>query len=462
MNLTAGRQLYEALEIDLDRVPLELFDKYIAIEYFLTREDEFTEDVENLKKVDRYLQTFHHLCEASELQKASKVLSFCPISKELHEQLRIWGYYREQIELYQNLLGKVSTEQDLVCLNGLGRAYYNLSDFDKSWDYHQQQLHLAHQVNNRQAEGLAIAGLGEIQRIKGNRSEAIALFQQQLDIAREIGDLQQECYALNGLGYALYDLGLTRNKQNYHREGLSYLQESLEIARKLGDLEMESSCLYGISQAYLNRGEYEQVFIFMMQQLDICDKANDKRSTYIALERLQTCCTMSRKYDQAIHYGKEALRVIHELGDKLDESGSLNNLGIIYCYKLQRYQEALPYFEKALEIMHKINVKGRAAILAVNAFNCHFFLKNMQDANFYLNMAKSFAAESDSLEDKGLVTMAIANVYWGRKEIWYKVWAIILGIKSLIIIPPWRSANGKMAMQEAIKVVFGIKIRKNT
>lgn len=102
MNLTAGQQLYEALEINLDRVPLELFDKYIAIEYFLTLEDHLPENVENLKKVDRYLQTFHHLCEASELHKASKVLSFCPISKELHEQLRIWGYYREQIELYQN------------------------------------------------------------------------------------------------------------------------------------------------------------------------------------------------------------------------------------------------------------------------------------------------------------------------------------------------------------------------
>ena len=103
MNLTAGQQLYEALEIDPDLVPLDLLDKYVAIEYFLTHEYEFTEDVENRTKVDRYLQVFNHLGEASEWQKASQVLSFCPISKELHEQLRIWGYYREQIELYENL-----------------------------------------------------------------------------------------------------------------------------------------------------------------------------------------------------------------------------------------------------------------------------------------------------------------------------------------------------------------------
>jgi tetratricopeptide (TPR) repeat protein len=458
MNLTAGQQLYEALEIGPDLVPLDLLDKYVAIEYFLTHEYEFTEDVENRTKVDRYLQVFNHLGEASEWQKASQVLSFCPISKELHEQLRIWGYYREQIELYENLLGKVSPEKDLVCLNGLGRASYNLSDFDQSWDYHQQQLQLARQVNNRQAEAQAIAGLGDLQRIKQNYAAAINLFQQQLDIAREIGDQQQEGYALNRLGYALYDFGVTRNKQNHYQKGLINLHESLEIARKIADVEMESVFLSNVGRVYFERGQYNQVLIFIQQQLDIFDRTNDKRGKYSALEDLGQCYTMLRQYDQALQYAKEALSLVRELGDKFNEGRTLNSLGIIYCYKLKRYQEALPYFEKTLEIMQKIDSKDRLAIIAANIFNCHSFLKNKERSDFYLNMAKSFADQSESLEDKGLVTMAIANAYWGRDEIWYKIWGIVLAIKGLMIIPPWRSANGRLAMQEAIKVVFGIKI----
>jgi hypothetical protein len=102
--------------------------------------------------------------------------------------------------------------------------------------------------------------------------------------------------------------------------------------------------------------------------------------------------------------------------------------------------------------------KEQLAIVAANLFNCHCFLKNKETSDFYLNMAKSFADQSESLEGKGLVTMAIANAYWGQDEIWYKAWGIILAIKSLIIIPPWRSVNGRLAMQEAIKVVFGLKI----
>jgi len=47
-NLTAGQRLFNALEIDLDTVPIEYLDDYIAIEYFLTSEDEPPDDVSNL------------------------------------------------------------------------------------------------------------------------------------------------------------------------------------------------------------------------------------------------------------------------------------------------------------------------------------------------------------------------------------------------------------------------------
>jgi|JFJP01.1.fsa_nt_gi tetratricopeptide (TPR) repeat protein len=457
INLTAGQKLYAELAIDMNCSSLSEFNACVAIEYLLTIEEEAQEINKKLQKVNRYLHTFHHLCEISKWQKASQVLSFCPVSKELHEQLRIWGYYREQIELYQNLLGKVSPEQDLVCLNGLGRAFCNLSDFDQSCDYHQQQLQLARQVKNRQAEAQTIGGLGEIQSIKQNYAEAIVLFQQQLDIAREIGDQQQEGYALNSLGSALYDFGVTQNKQKHYQKGLVHLHESLEIARKIEDVEMESVFLGNVGRAYFERGQYNQVLIFIQQQLDICDRSNDKRGKYSALEDLGQCYTMLRQYDQALQYAKEALILVREFDDKFNEGRTLNSLGVIYCYKLKRYQEALPYFQKTLEIMQKIGSKDRLTIVAANLFNCHCFLKNKNQSDFYLNMAKSFAAQSESLEDKGLMMMVIANAYWGRDEIWYKIWGIVLAIKGLIMVPPWRSVNGRLAMQVAFREILGIK-----
>ena len=456
MSLTAGQQLYAELDIDFDHIPLDRLDKYIAIHYFLTLENELADDGKNLKKVDRYLQTFQYLCEASEWQKAGQVLSFRPTSKELHEQLRIWGYYREQIELYQELLGKVSAEQDLVCLHGLGRVFYNLSNFDKSWDYYRQQLELARLVNNRQGEAQSIGGLGEIESVKQNYSKAIAFFQHQLDIAREICDREQEIYALNGLGCSFYSLGLNQGNQNYQDKGLNYLEESLEISRKLNNQELESFCLGSIGDVYLNRGQYDQLLICLLQQLDISERTNDRLNKAAALQALGQCYVMLKQLDKALKYSQEALIVLREIGNKYGECITLNSMGVIYCYELKRYQEALPYFEKALEVLHRLDVKGNLAVCAANIFNCHIYLKNKEESAFYLNMAKSLTAQSDSLEDKGVVTMAIANAYWGRDEIWYKAWGIILAIKALIIIPPWRSVNGRIAMQVAIKQIFGL------
>jgi tetratricopeptide (TPR) repeat protein len=456
VNLTARQQLYASLAIDFESVPLNLLDKYNAIAYFLTLADEIADEANNLEKVDGYLQVFKDLCEASAWDKAAQVVSFCPISIELHEQLRIWGYYRQQIELYQKLLGKVNSEQDLVCLYGLGRVFYNLSDFDKSLDYYQQQLELARLVNNRQAEAQALGGLGEIVGVKRNYAEAIAFFQQQLDIAREICDREQEVYALNGLGYSFYSLALNQGNQNYQDKGLNYLEKSLEISHKLNNQELESFCLGSIGDVYLNRGQYDQLLICLLQQLDISERTDDRSNKASALQALGKCYVMLKQLDKALKYSQEALIGFREIGNKYGECITLNSMGVIYCYELKRYQEALPYFEKALEIMQKLDIKANPATVATNIFNCHAYLKNNQQADFYLNMAKTLAAQSDSLEDKGLVTMAIANAYWGRDQIWYKAWGIVLVIKALILIPPWRSVNGRIAMQVAIKQIFGL------
>jgi tetratricopeptide (TPR) repeat protein len=97
---------------------------------------------------------------------------------------------------------------------------------------------------------------------------------------------------------------------------LIHLHESLEIARKIADVEMESVFLSNVGRAYFERGQYNQVLIFIQQQLDIFDRTNDKRGKYSALEDFGQCYTMLRQYDQALQYAKEALSLVRELGDK--------------------------------------------------------------------------------------------------------------------------------------------------
>ena len=65
-------------------------------------------------------------------------------------------------------------------------------------------------------------------------------------------------------------------------------------------------------------------------------------------------------------------------------------------------------------------------------------------------MTKSIAKELDCIETKGGVTMALASAYWSRDQIWCKLFGLFLAAKGLMMVPPWQSADGRLALQKAI------------
>ena len=65
-------------------------------------------------------------------------------------------------------------------------------------------------------------------------------------------------------------------------------------------------------------------------------------------------------------------------------------------------------------------------------------------------MTKSIAKELDCIETKGVVTMALASDYWSRDQIWCKLFGLFLAAKGLMMVPPWQSADGRLALQKAI------------
>ncbi|MEA5476002.1 tetratricopeptide repeat protein [Pseudanabaena galeata UHCC 0370] len=455
-NLTAAQELYAVLEIDLASAPLDRYEVYAAINYYLVLEDEPSEDVKNLEKVDRYLHVFRHLCEVSEWKKAGQVLSFRleENGKELHEQLRIWGCYRNQIELYQELLGKVSPEQDLICLSGLGKAFDNLGDFSKSLNYYEKLLELARQVNNRQAEAQALNGLGNIQLPHQNYLKAIAFFQQQLEIAREIGDQEQEGYALICLGWASFRHDMVQGKKLALKSGLNYFEGSLKIARTIGNQDLIFRSLGYISEIYFDYSQVTQSVVFLQEQLDICEETSDQYQRHSVLSSLGQCYSVLKQYENALECLQESLKIVREIGDLYSEVLVLNKLSILYGYELQKYEVAVLYCEKGFEITQKLNL-GLDNIIpdVINLFNFYTFLDQKDKSDLYLKMAESIASESDSVETKAMIVMALARAYWSREQIWYRLYGLFLAVKGLMMIPPWQSVNGRIALQLTITVL---------
>jgi len=197
-------------------------------------------DATNLEQVRGYLEAFHHLCEVEDWERASLILQMrinTPTNEELHNQLGTWGYYREQINIYERVLDKVSLNENIIFLNGLGRAYSFAGMSGQGIAYYERSLATARELENQQAEGTILNNLGNVYYVKGDLKRAIDCYQRALEISRKIDDRQMEANALGNLG------NLSNVKGNFE-QAIEYLTEQLNIVNKIGDKQGEANALY--------------------------------------------------------------------------------------------------------------------------------------------------------------------------------------------------------------------------
>lgn len=71
-------------------------------------------------------------------------------------------------------------------------------------------------------------------------------------------------------------------------------------------------------------------------------------------------CYAQENYDAALEYSKQCLAIRHQIGDRRNEGGSLNNIGKIYEAK-KDYPAALKQYEQALAIAKEIGDKAGEA-----------------------------------------------------------------------------------------------------
>ena len=207
----------------------------------------------NLEQVRGIIQAFHHACDVNNWSMARQLLSLSlntPTQEELDNQLQTWGYYKEQIELYTPLLGKLNSEWDAILLNGLAIAHNSLGNHHIALAYNQQETQISQTLNSPALQARALGNTVLTHHCLGKYSQAIDYYQQQLAIARNISNPSMLVQALANLGSSYYQL-----KQ--YDQALKYYQCQQEIIETLDDTNGKAKLQNNLGNVYFAKGDLD-------------------------------------------------------------------------------------------------------------------------------------------------------------------------------------------------------------
>jgi tetratricopeptide (TPR) repeat protein/transcriptional regulator with XRE-family HTH domain len=311
------------------------------------------EDAPDLETARGYLEAFYHYCEIGDWDTAINLPYMrLETGNILHEQLLIWGYFRELIPLHSKLL-EIAQMSDTKqakgdALRNMGNVYNSLGQHKKAIEYYQKSLEISQEIDDLYGAGRSLGNLGNIYSSLGRYEQALRLLEENLMISEQISDVQGVSKALGNLGILHAHLGNYVLASDYH-------QRTLVLAKQIGDRQGESSALgnLGILHHYL--GEDEQAIDYYQENLSIAREIGDRQGQGIALVNIGKTKFKLNCYDEAMIYAESALVIFQEIGAKANAAETFKNLAEL-SRVMGRVEDARVYCQQALILASELDI----------------------------------------------------------------------------------------------------------
>ena len=208
-------------------------------------------------------------------------------------------------------------------------------------------LHLAQQINNKQAEADANKYLGVFYFRTSNQDSSIFFYSRAAAINKELGNTLELAKNTLNIGMSYKNLG------DFERT----VENSLEAARYFEEVKDYKgiSIVYNmVGSVYYYQNRLDEAETYMRLYLENAIKAKDSYEIVSANQNLGAILSASGKIDESIDYLIAAKDGHKKNGNKLGEATNSINLGIIF-YDKEEYYVSVPYFEEAYEVAKELD-----------------------------------------------------------------------------------------------------------
>ncbi|MFP4296495.1 MAG: tetratricopeptide repeat protein [Spirulinaceae cyanobacterium] len=404
------------------------------------------ENASNLEKVRGYVEAFYHFCQISAWSVAWQVLQL-PVTtgKKFCEQFKQWGYYREQVEIYPALLGKINSETDCNLYDYLGNAYYSLGQAQKALETYQQQLDLAQQIQSPYFEASALNGLGLTLGQLGQYKQAITYHQKELEIAKSLNNPILTIQALRGLGIA-------HGRNINYQKAVFYLKQALALSEQQNNDNLSNLISISLGEYLIYFGKPKLGLTYLELALAFFEENNGSHEICHTLQCCSSAFLSQNQSENSWDCLSKALEISKRENYYSEVAVILNNIGIQQAYFQKKYDAAIPSFKECHWYYKVTNNQRIVSIILSNISYCYGCLKQTSIATRYAKKAIALARKYQNKEAEAIGLAILGNAYWHSGK---RIIGISLALRAATMLPPWRSANGKLIVKNTINKVFG-------
>ncbi|GAA4750484.1 tetratricopeptide repeat protein [Flavisolibacter ginsenosidimutans] len=178
---------------------------------------------------------------------------------------------------------------------------------------------------------------------------------------------------------------------------------------KINDKELAQYSAGNLGNAYYRMGKFETAIAFYEQSIRLADERADPPSKRYSLNGLGVCYDEMGQAQKALDIYEEALQIYRDAGDQKGEAIVLVNSGIIFA-NVGRIHDAIKKFEEAVDIDREIKYRDGEAYDLVNLGQRYADLGEYKQALKHYDDAMQCAKEADNPFMQAIIQTSIGAV----------------------------------------------------
>jgi serine phosphatase RsbU (regulator of sigma subunit)/tetratricopeptide (TPR) repeat protein/putative methionine-R-sulfoxide reductase with GAF domain len=228
----------------------------------------------------------------------------------------------EAVELIEEGLVYAEDSDDIEIkaklMDGLGQAYFNLGEYDKSLKYKSECLKIVRSLKSMGTVAFALDGIGMIHLKQENPKEALEHFEEALIIRQEIGFVAGEAQSY-------LHLGLLNKELSKFKDAINFYEAALELGTLINSLKVQYKAYHHLAEIYEEKNDLKQFSVhykkyheckeeFLKQHIQ---KKYQTRELISQMEQVDSeRVLLAKKNDELKKYSND-IRVLSEIGKEL-------------------------------------------------------------------------------------------------------------------------------------------------